>query len=307
MDILEIITLCLQFFYSLVESIINVFIPSSWRSKNISLDKVLITGASSGVGRQLSYEFAKRGCELILWDIDERGLAETASECSKLGTSVKYYKCDLSNREEIYMVADKVKNEVGKIDILVNNAGIVSGQKFLDIPDDKINLTMNVNTMAHFWTLKSFLPSMMENNHGHVVSVASVAGKFGSPGLLDYCASKFASVGIDSALRTELYQLKKTGVHTTCVCPGFITTGLFSGLENTLFARVFVPTLTPEYAASKIMEAVLTNQQMLIMPRICYLLFTLESILPTKAGLVMCKLVGALDAMDSFKGREKSE
>lgn len=81
-------------------------------------------------------------------------------------------------------------------------------------------------------TTKAFLPSMLENNHGHVVTIASSAGLFGVCGLCDYCASKFGAVGFDESLMMELRAMKKTGVHTTVVCPFFINTGMFDGVKT---------------------------------------------------------------------------
>ena len=81
-------------------------------------------------------------------------------------------------------------------------------------------------------TTKAFLPSMIEKNHGHVVTIASSAGFFGVSGLCDYCASKFAAVGIDESLFMELGALKRDGVHTTVVCPYFINTGMFDGVKT---------------------------------------------------------------------------
>ena len=84
-------------------------------------------------------------------------------------------------------------------------AGIVSGTALLDTPDAKIMRTFDVNILAHFWTLKAFLPQMIERKLGHVVNVASLAGHSGINKLVDYCASKFAAVGLDEALRVELH------------------------------------------------------------------------------------------------------
>ena len=81
-------------------------------------------------------------------------------------------------------------------------------------------------------TAKAFLPSMISKNHGHIVSIASSAGITGASGLCDYCSSKFGAVGFDESLRMELYTLKKTGVHTTVVCPFFINTGMFDGVTT---------------------------------------------------------------------------
>lgn len=118
---------------------------------------------------------------------------------------------------------------------------------------------------------KEFMPNMLEKNHGHIVTVASMAGHFGTAGLCDYCASKFAVVGFDESLRNELERMKKTGVKTTVVCPYYIKTGMFDGVKSNM-----IPLLKPEYVADKIVEAVLTDQKVLMLPRIMYLISALK-------------------------------
>jgi all-trans-retinol dehydrogenase (NAD+) len=86
--------------------------------------------------------------------------------------------------------------------------------------------------MNYLQTVKSFLPAMLSRNHGHIVTIASAAGLFGTNGLVDYCASKFAAVGFDETLRAELWAQRKTGVHTTVVCPFYINTGMFEGAKT---------------------------------------------------------------------------
>ena len=80
--------------------------------------------------------------------------------------------------------------------------------------------------------MKAFLPAMMDKNHGHIVTIASAAGLFGVNGLVDYCASKHAAVGLHSSLTVELYAQKYNGIHTTCVCPIYIDSGMFTGVKT---------------------------------------------------------------------------
>lgn len=138
--------------------------------------------------------------------------------------------------------------------MLINNAGVVSGRAFLDTPDHLIERSFNVNILAHFWvstsivmgfcilnlishynypqTTKAFLPAMLRLNHGHIVTIASLAGHVGISKLVDYCSSKFAAVGFDEALRLELEHLGAEGVLTTCICPFFIqATGMFEDVN----------------------------------------------------------------------------
>lgn len=135
--------------------ILRYLVPMSlWRKKSVEGEIVLITGAGSGIGRQIALNFAMKGAQLVLWDVNRAGNKETARQVRELGARVWTYECDVSNRQNVYNAAQKVKHEVGSVTILVNNAGIVSGNYFLDIPDEKIVKTLEVNTMAHFWVRK---------------------------------------------------------------------------------------------------------------------------------------------------------
>lgn len=111
---------------------------------------------------------------------------------------------DVANREQIREVAQSCRETFGPVDILINNAGLVQG-KFVTEMDEKLaTKTMIVNAESNFWTVKEFLPSMIENKSGHIVAVASCAGKSGAGGMADYCASKFAQYGFNESLRIEM-------------------------------------------------------------------------------------------------------
>ncbi|XP_061747477.1 epidermal retinol dehydrogenase 2-like [Nerophis ophidion] len=295
--------LVLSLWYNL-ESFIYFFLPR--RRKDISGEVVLITGAGQGIGRLMAMEFGARSTVVVLWDINQDGVKETARLAKQSGAvSVHHYLCDCSDKNEVYRVADKVKREVGDVSILVNNAGIVTGKKFMDAPDSLIEKTMEVNTMAHFWTYKAFLPAMIANNHGHLVSIASAAGLVGCNGLADYCASKFAAVGFAESVGLELLATGKDGVKTTIVCPYFINTGMFDGCQ-TKWPKL-LPMLDPSYVAKKIIQAVLTDQVFLLLPKSIYLVVALKNILPMKQGILLGHYLGVFNVMDNFKGKNKKQ
>ncbi|XP_070775344.1 epidermal retinol dehydrogenase 2-like [Enoplosus armatus] len=294
--------LLLSIWYN-VESFIHLFVPT--KKKNISGEVVLITGAGSGIGRLMAQEFAALDTVLVLWDINQEGMKETARLVKQGGTRVHYYLCDCSDRNEVYRVADQVKREVGDVSILVNNAGIVTGKKFMDAPDSLIEKTVEVNTMAHFWTYKAFLPAMIANNHGHLVSIASSAGLIGVNGLADYCASKFGAVGFAESVGLELLATGKDGVKTTIVCPYFINTGMFDGCQTKW--PTLLPILNPDYVAKKIINAVLTDQVFLLLPKSMYFIAAFKNLLPMKQGILLGQYLGAFNLMDTFKGRSKKQ
>lgn len=262
---------------------------------------ILITGGARGIGRLLALKMARLGGNVVLWDVDGEGLRQVVEEMrSATGRPAHAYTCDVSDRESVRQIGARVKQDVGPMHVLVNNAGVVSGKHFLDCTDAEIERTMGVNTMSLFWTAKTFLPEMIEANRGHLVTVASAAGVIGVARLADYCASKWAAVGFDEALRVELRRLAP-GVRTTVVCPYFIDTGMFDGVR-TRFSWL-LPILKKEYVAERIVRAVRRNRRRLCMPRMVYLVPLLR-MLPPGAFDRIASLMGIHRAMDAFAGHE---
>ncbi|XP_067666173.1 epidermal retinol dehydrogenase 2-like [Haliotis asinina] len=303
--ILETFVVLFQVAFFWLRAIVVTLIPASYRSKDVAGETVLVTGAGSGLGRLLCIRFARRGCRLILWDINAQGMAETAEMLRKLGSVPVSYTVDLSKKDQIYDTAEQVKRDVGEVDILVNNAGIVTGKKFLECKDELIQKTMDVNIMAHFWTVKCFVPGMLERNHGHIVNIASAAGLCGVNSLADYSASKFAAVGFDESLRMEFSSMGKTGVHTTVVCPFYINTGMFEGVRTRF--PLLLPILDPDYVADSIINGVLTNSHAVMLPPAVALAAALKGILPVKCAMLLNDFLGINHTMDNFKGRQKRD
>jgi len=289
-------------FWLILQAIKNQLFPTY---KNLKGEIVLITGAASGIGRLQAFEYAKYGASLVLWDIDQGNLSKVETELREKGAQFRTYKCDISKRKEVYEVADKVKQEVGHPTVLVNNAGIVTGKSLLEASDEMIEKTFQVNALSNFWTVKAFLPHMLEQNHGHIVTISSTASFTSVPLLVDYCASKSASFALDEGLRRELQRLGKTGVKTTCVCPYFINTGMFAGAQSKL--PFILPFLESEDVAFRIVDAVRREQQMLILPGLPRLAFLFRAILPTSCNDVLANLLGVTDCMNSFVGRQKRD
>ncbi|XP_062372077.1 short chain dehydrogenase/reductase family 16C, member 5a isoform X2 [Sardina pilchardus] len=291
LETLQVIVLSI---YYNVEAIIKCVIPP--KKKDVTGEIVLITGAGSGIGRLMALEFAGMNVALVLWDISQEGMRETARLTKERGASrVHYFLCDCSDKSEVYRVAEQVKREVGDVSILINNAGIVTGKKFMDAPDSLIEKTLEVNTMSHFWTYKAFLPAMVDNNHGHLVCISSSAGLIGVNGLADYCASKFAAIGFAESVALELLATGKDGVKTTIVCPYLINTGMFDGCSSKW--PTLCPILEPVYVAKSVVDAILVDQSYLLLPRSMYLLMALKSSLEWKQTALWGRFIGAFDSL----------
>jgi len=273
-------------------------------TKNISKDVVMITGAASGIGRLLAMRFARKCEKIILLDVNADALTKVSKEIAALdGCRAKVFEvtANLADRESTYKAMESTKQQAGDVTMLINNAGVVTGKNILDATDQQIDLTMQVNTICHFWTLKSVLPAMLSANKGHVVTISSNAGLCGVPGLVDYCASKFGALGLNESLRLELKKRNKSGVKTTVICPFFIKTGMFEGAQSKL--PLLCPILEPDYAADQIMRAILVDQELLIMPRFSYLARLVQALLPVQSQDDVMEILGFSDGMDEFKGR----
>jgi all-trans-retinol dehydrogenase (NAD+) len=260
----------------------------------------LITGGACGLGRLMALKMAARGSHVVLWDVDDESLARVADEISKAGNKVTIYHCDVSDREFVYSTAGKVRNEVGKVDILINNAGVVSGRPFLECTDQQLGRTMEVNILAHFWTVKAFLPDMIRSNSGHIVTVASAGGVVGTAWLADYSASKFAAFGFDEALRAE-FKKQKLNIHTTVVCPYFIRSDMFAGVKTRF--SCLLPILDAEHVSERIINAIARKKRRLLMPPLVYSVWLLR-LLPVDVFDWVATRLGVNDAMDEFHGRQ---
>jgi len=269
-------------------------------TKSIEGEIVLITGGGSGIGRLMSLKLAKLGAIIVTWDVNTKGNEETVSMIQKIGGTAFAYTVDITDRQKIYAAADEVKQDVGTVSILINNAGIVSGSTLLTTPDEKIIRTFDVNVLAHFWTIKSFMPDMILNKKGHIVNVASLAGHSGMSKLVDYCSSKFAAVGIDDALKVELKVQGHDGyIKTTVVCPYYISTGMFAGVQSKI-----IPILEPDFVAESAVQGIITNKPEVIVPWWCAFLITAKTMLPLNGFMYLSKVFGFNSSMDDFKGRK---
>lgn len=272
----------------------------SSRRKQLKNKVVLITGGGNGIGKSQAIEFLKRGAVLVLWDINEDVLQSTVSELNETFPESKIYDAvvDVTDRQSVYEVARHTLETCGNVDILINNAGIVSGELLTETPDEKIIRTMRVNVFAHFWTVKAFLPAMMKARSGHIVTIASLSAYVGAPRLVDYTTSKFAVRGFHTALKIELESLGFADqIQTTCICPGHISTELFSGFKSGSMA----PSLEPSTVAQEIVAAVENKQDICIIPASATPFVTIfPSILPTCVLRLIGKMSGIYTCMKDF-------
>lgn len=226
---------------------------------------VLITGASSGIGKQAAIEFAKLGSNIILVARRKEKLEQTENELKKFNISTLICVCDISKKEQVLEMSKIVFEKFESIDILVNNAGFAIYGSVSDLSINEIESQMETNYFGMIYCVKMFLPSMLKRKSGHIVNVASVAASFGLPGIASYCASKFAMLGFSEGLKHEL---KNTGVGITVVSPIMVRTEFF---EHPSFEKMpkYSPTsLDSKTVAKAILQAANSPRLEIIVPSI---------------------------------------
>jgi len=266
----------------------------------IAGSNVVVTGGASGLGRRIALRMQALGASVVLWDVDRTNLDAVLGEAAaKGGPPMRGYLCDVSDRRDVYAKAEQCQREVGPVDILVSCAGVVTGKPLLDIPDEKIERTFGVNTLALFWVCKAFLPGMVERDRGHVVTLASASGYIGVAKLSDYAASKWAAIGFDESLRAELHRMGSR-VKTTVVCPYYIDTGMFHGVKSR--HPWLMPILREDDVAARVVRAVVRDKRRLVMPW-SVALIPFMRLLPIGAFDRLAGLMGVNVSMDEFVGR----
>jgi all-trans-retinol dehydrogenase (NAD+) len=194
---------------------------------------------------------AERGVKVVVLDIQPLSYETTSN--------VYYFKCDLTSTANLAEVAKQIREKVGEPTILVNNAGVARGKSILDTSERDLKFTFDVNTFAHFYTVKEFLPAMVKNNHGTVVTVASFAAWMAVPNMVDYAASKAGSLAFHEGLAAELkthYNAPK--VRTVLVTQGHTKTPLFKGYDDG--SPFVVPSLEPESVADAIVKQIFSGR-----------------------------------------------
>jgi short-subunit dehydrogenase len=227
--------------------------------------RALITGASSGIGRILALRFAAEGARVALVARRKDELEKLAKEIRDAGGEALVLACDVSDRAQVETCAARALESFGGIDILVNNAGYGHHRTFLEWDLGDMERLMRVNYFGTLYFTKALLPQMVERQKGWLVFVASVAGKIASPEEAAYAASKFAMVGLASALSIEV---EDAGVHVLTVCPGVIRTPFFDdeALDRMppVSKRSFVE---PERLVDAILSALARGKREITFPR----------------------------------------
>jgi NADP-dependent 3-hydroxy acid dehydrogenase YdfG len=206
---------------------------------------VAITGGARGIGKATARALVRKGAKVAIGDLDRELAEQTAAE---LGGGTLALELDVTDRDSFEGFLDQVEERLGSLDVLINNAGIMPVGPFVDETDRTARVMVDINVHGVLYGMKLALPRMQRRGTGHLVNLASQAGKAGLPGGATYCGTKHFVVGASEAVRAEL---RDTGIEISCVMPAVVNTELGSGLQETRAIKK----LEPEDVADAIVGA----------------------------------------------------
>ena len=255
--------------------------------KSVSGKVIAITGGAQGIGKTTAAALIRRGARVAIGDLKVDLAEQTATE---LGGNCVAFELDVTSRSSFESFLDAAEKELGPIDVVINNAGIMPLNMLVDEPDEIAKLQIDINLHGVIFGTKLAMARMIPRGSGHIVNIASQAGKAGFSGGATYCATKHAVVGLSEAARGEL---RDTGVEVSVVMPAIVNTELGSGLH----AARGVKTLEPEDVAEAIVEAIETNRFDVWVPKETVAIATMMNLLPRRGREAIARLLKADDIL----------
>ena len=224
---------------------------------NLKHKQVLITGGAKGIGLATAKRILNEGANVIIWDFKEDDLLQTVRDLKEQGHNVFSQICDVTNKEQVYQNAAIIKEKFGSIDVLINNAGTVYTGYMLDRSDEELENLINVNFTSMIYTIRAFMPDMLEKNFGHIINISSASSLTGAPKLAVYAATKWAVAGLTESLRLEVKKMGKSGVKFSSIHPNFLKKGLFEGTKLNVLGQLLAPGVKSHDAVAKVIVCLL--------------------------------------------------
>jgi short-subunit dehydrogenase len=224
----------------------------------LSGSRILLTGASGGIGRELAFELAAQGAELLLSGRRALVLDNIAQAIGNLGGRARFVSCDLSSASAAQRLIDSATADGARLDAIVNCAGISHFGLFESLSPEQLDALWRTNVLAPMQLAQAVLPSFKAQRHGLIVNVGSIFGSIGFPCFAAYSASKHALRGFSEALRREL---RGTGVDVLYVAPRYTKTAINEGAVAAMAQAVAMPQDEPQAVARAIVDAMRANRK----------------------------------------------
>ncbi len=196
---------------------------------NLADKKAIVTGAAQGIGKTIALELARCGADVVVTDINARGLDSVVAEIQALGRRALPISMDVSSLAQCEDMVKAVIESMGRLDILVNNAGITRDMLLLRMKEEHWDQVMQVNVKGTFNCTKAAIRPMFKQKYGRIISISSVTGAMGNPGQANYSASKAAVIGFTKAVAREYAH---SGITVNAVAPGFIKTAMTDAIPD---------------------------------------------------------------------------
>ena len=257
---------------------------------DLSGKNVIVTGASSGIGRATALEMARRGAHLVLAARRTELLEQVAAECRAFGVRALAVATDVTKEED----CARLIAAAGQVDVLINNAGFAIFDAVADAKTNDLRALMDTNYFGTVHCTKAVLPQMLERRSGTIVNVASITGIMGFARMSGYCATKFAVIGFTEALRDEVLD---RGVRVALVCPGTTETEFFVTADRHKMpgASRFMPAVSAERVARAVCNAAEDGQYRRILPLLGAVYMRLKEFSPRLAHVLMRRVSALLE------------
>ncbi|KFY52216.1 hypothetical protein V496_08597 [Pseudogymnoascus sp. VKM F-4515 (FW-2607)] len=265
------------------------------RVVDLGEEVIVITGGASGLGLLVAEVYGMRGATVAVLDVADLEAGEARG--------VTVYKCDVGDAAQVAKVAAQIELELGTPTILINNAGVVNGTPLLDTSISQIQNSISVNLLAHFYTLKAFLPGMIRSGHGTIVTISSVIGITGAARLTDYSAAKAGVTALHTSLTAELAQYPD--IKTVLVTPGQLSTPLFAGVQTP--SGFLAPVVEPVEVAKEIIRVVDGGGSEVVAMPLYARWVGWVNVVPVGAQRVLRWASGVDEGMRGYVGRGKGE
>ncbi|HEU4735871.1 MAG TPA: SDR family oxidoreductase [Solirubrobacterales bacterium] len=250
--------------------------------QSLSGKVVAITGGARGIGKATATALVRKGCRVAIGDLDLELAEQTAGE---LGGGTVALPLDVTDRSSFAGFLDAAERELGALDVVINNAGIMPVTAFDEEPDDSIRRQLDINVYGVIVGTQLAAARLRQRGRGHIVNVASAAGKAPVPGIATYSGTKHAVVGFSEAVRGEL---RGTGVELSCVMPVTVNTALTEGVGDTLGVKK----VEPEDVAGEIVDALEVPRFDVFVPSYLKYTIAIGSVLPRRAREAIARLLG---------------